>query len=130
MSSTDKPPFPPFSAETAQKKVKAAQDLWNTRYRPTLSVRIRPTDSFASNRDPSRVKHGYTFDSIWRNRDTFLQGHDQIVEFLTKKWEKENGYRLRKELFSFTDNKASLAFVRLFTSLTTTHAIDRCPILV
>lgn len=51
------------------------------------------------------MKLGYTPDSIWRNRDTFLQGHDQIEQFLTKKWEKENGYRLRKELFSFTDNK-------------------------
>ena len=61
-------------------------------------------------RDPSRVKHGYTPDSIWRNRDTFLQGHDQIVEFLTKKWERELGYRLRKELFAFTDNKVVFIF--------------------
>lgn len=47
----------------------------------------------------------YTPDSIWRNRDTFLQGRDEIVTFLQKKWSKENGYRLRKELFAFTDNK-------------------------
>lgn len=51
------------------------------------------------------VKNAYTEDSIWRNRDTFLKGRDEIVAFLTKKWEKENGYRLRKELFAFTDNK-------------------------
>ncbi len=58
-----------------------------------------------SSRDPQVVKNVYTKDSIWRNRDTFLQGHDEIVDFLTKKWAKEDGYRLRKELFAFTDNK-------------------------
>jgi nuclear transport factor 2 (NTF2) superfamily protein len=81
-----KPPLPPFTRETAHIKVKAAQDLWNTR-------------------DPHKVKNGYTADSIWRNRDQFLRGTDEIVAFLTKKWERENGYRLRKELFAFTDNK-------------------------
>lgn len=69
-------------------KVKAAQNIWNTK-------------------DPHKVKHAYTPDSIWRNRDTFIKGTDQIVEFLSKKWEKENGYRLRKELFAFRDNKVS-----------------------
>jgi nuclear transport factor 2 (NTF2) superfamily protein len=58
-------------------------------------------------RDPEKVKMAYTPDSIWRNRDTFLQGRDEIVKFLTVKWSKENGYRLRKELFAFTDNKVS-----------------------
>lgn len=56
-------------------------------------------------RNPSLVKNAYTEDSIWRNRDTFLKGQDEIVDFLTKKWAKEDGYRLRKELFAFTDNK-------------------------
>jgi nuclear transport factor 2 (NTF2) superfamily protein len=117
---TTKPPLPPFTKETAQIKVKAAQDLWNTRYLssfPFLSLatacctfemwpfwkqeglRLRQC------RNPSLVKNGYTSDSIWRNRSTFLKGHDEIVEFLTKKWSVENGYRLRKELFAFTDNK-------------------------
>lgn len=50
---------------------------------------------------------GYTADSIWRNRGTFLQGRDEIVKFLTDKWIREQGYRLRKELFAFTDNKVS-----------------------
>lgn len=86
-----RPPLPPFTLETAQVKVKAAQDLWNTR-------------------NPSIVKNGYTVDSIWRNRDTFLRGHDEIVKFLTKKWSIENGYRLRKELFAFTDNKIAVQF--------------------
>jgi len=58
-------------------------------------------------RDPHKVKNGYTPDSIWRNRSTFLKGTDEIVEFLTKKWSVENGYRLRKELFAFTENKVS-----------------------
>ncbi|KAE9380067.1 DUF1348-domain-containing protein [Stipitochalara longipes BDJ] len=86
-----KPPFPPFTLETAQIKVKAAQDLWNTK-------------------DPHKVKNGYTADSIWRNRSTFLKGTDEIVDFLTKKWNVENGYRLRKELFAFTENKIAVQF--------------------
>lgn len=86
-----KPPLPPFTLETAKIKVKAAQDLWNTR-------------------DPSKVKNGYTTDSIWRNRSDFLRGHEEIVAWLTKKWERENGYRLRKELFAFTDNKIAVQF--------------------
>lgn len=61
-------------------------------------------------RKPDSVKLAYTTDSIWRNRDQFLQGRDEIAAFLTKKWEKEQNYRLRKELFSFTDNKARIIF--------------------
>ncbi|CCX10454.1 DUF1348-domain-containing protein [Pyronema domesticum] len=83
--------FPPFTAETAKAKVKAAQNLWNTK-------------------DPARVALAYTPGSIWRNRDSFLKGHDEIISFLSKKWEKENGYRLRKELFAFTDNKIAVQF--------------------
>ncbi|KAI2782197.1 DUF1348-domain-containing protein [Daldinia loculata] len=89
--SKGKPPYPPFTAETAQIKVKAAQDAWNTK-------------------DPAKVKLAYTPDSIWRNRGTFLQGRDEIEAFLTKKWEREQGYRLRKELFAFTDNKIAVQF--------------------
>lgn len=81
-----KPLLPPFTLETAKIKVKGAQDAWNTK-------------------DPEKIKMAYTPDSIWRNRDTFLKGRDEIVEFLTKKWSVENGYRLRKELFAFSDNK-------------------------
>ncbi|KAI0075609.1 DUF1348-domain-containing protein [Panus rudis PR-1116 ss-1] len=82
---------PPFTAESAHKKVKVAQDLWNTR-------------------DPEKVANAYTPDSIWRNRDQFMRGHEEIKKFLTKKWERENGYRLRKELFAFTDNKIAVQF--------------------
>ncbi|RSL45641.1 hypothetical protein CEP53_010680 [Fusarium sp. AF-6] len=86
-----KPPLPPFTRETAQIKVKAAQDAWNTM-------------------TPSKAKMAYTPDSIWRNRDHFIKGRDEIEEFLTNKWNKEHGYRLRKELFAFTDNKIAVQF--------------------
>ncbi|KAJ4320694.1 hypothetical protein N0V84_005758 [Fusarium piperis] len=86
-----KPPLPPFTRETAQIKVKAAQDAWNTMA-------------------PSKVKMAYTPDSIWRNRDRFVKGRDEIEEFLTNKWNKEHEYKLRKELFAFTDNKIAVQF--------------------
>lgn len=82
---------PPFTKETAYKKVKVAQDLWNTR-------------------DPERVSKAYTEDSIWRNRDIFIKGRDEIKSFLTDKWNKEQNYKLRKELFAFTDNKIAVQF--------------------
>lgn len=64
----------------------------------------------STDRDPAKVKMAYTPDSIWRNRDTFLQGRDEIEAFLTQKWERENGYRLRKELFVFTENRIAVQF--------------------
>lgn len=106
MEPSTKPPVPPFSLETAKIKVKAAQNLWNTKYQDSF-YQVWHFMDINIDRNPSLVKNGYTTDSIWRNRDTFLQGHDEIVEFLTKKWSRENGYRLRKELFSFSDNKVS-----------------------
>lgn len=83
--------IPPWTSKTAYKKVKIAQNIWNTK-------------------DPETVYKAYTEDSIWRNRDIFLKGHDQIKEFLRDKWKKENGYRLRKELFAFTENKIAVQF--------------------
>ncbi len=47
-------------------------------------------------------------DTVWRNRDQFIKGREEVVQFLSKKWEKEDGYRLRKELFAFTDNKIAV----------------------
>ncbi|KLO10121.1 DUF1348-domain-containing protein [Schizopora paradoxa] len=90
-SAHTRPPLPPFTKESANAKVKAAQRLWNTR-------------------DPARVAQAYTPNSIWRNRDLFLKGTDAIVEFLTKKWRKETKYKLRKELFAWTDNKIAVQF--------------------
>jgi uncharacterized protein len=84
-------PVPPFTKETAQQKVQAAEDAWNTR-------------------DPERVALAYTPDSEWRNRDEFFAGRDAIVEFLRKKWSLELDYRLRKELWCFTDNRISVRF--------------------
>ncbi|KAF2722161.1 DUF1348-domain-containing protein [Polychaeton citri CBS 116435] len=82
---------PPFTEETARAKVKKAQALWNTR-------------------DPGKVFPAYTEDSIWRNRDTFLTGHEGIKEFLTAKWQREKSYRLRKELFTFRDDRIAVQF--------------------
>ncbi|KAI9842399.1 MAG: hypothetical protein M1838_003151 [Thelocarpon superellum] len=82
---------PPFTKASAHQKVKVAQDLWNTR-------------------NPTAVVQAYTSNSIWRNRSSFLQGHQAIETFLTEKWEREREYRLRKELFAFTDNKIAVQF--------------------
>ena len=86
-----RPPLPPFTLETARQKVQAAQDAWNTR-------------------DPERVASAYTEDSQWRNRDEFFQGREAIVEFLRRKWSRELEYRLRKELWAFTDDRISVRF--------------------
>jgi nuclear transport factor 2 (NTF2) superfamily protein len=88
---TGRPPYPPFTLETARQKVQAAEDAWNTR-------------------DPERVSLAYTVDSQWRNRDTFLVGRAAIVEFLTAKWQRELDYALRKNLWSFTDDRIAVRF--------------------
>jgi uncharacterized protein len=88
---TDRPPLPPFTAETAAQKVQAAEDAWNTR-------------------EPERVAQAYTEDSVWRNRDTFLTGRAEIVEFLTQKWERELDYALRKSLWAFAGNRIAVRF--------------------
>ena len=82
-----RPPFPPFDAETAAQKVRMAEDAWNTR-------------------NPERVSLAYTQDSVWRNRSDFLSGREAIVQFLTRKWNKELDYRLIKELWAFQDRKS------------------------
>ncbi len=87
----ERPPLPPFTAETARQKVQAAEDAWNTR-------------------DPERVAGAYSVDSEWRNRDEFFKGREAIVEFLRRKWSRELEYRLRKELWCFTDNRISVRF--------------------
>ena len=102
---------PPFTHETATKKVKAAQDLWNTQYGPHVPF-TKPwlTLILTTYRDPTKIAAAYTPDCIWRNRTAFFTGTDAIIEFLTKKWKKEHSYRLRKELFSFTDNRIAVQF--------------------
>jgi len=86
-----RPPFPPFTRETAIQKVRKAEDSWNSR-------------------DPSKVALAYTPDSRWRNRSTFLTGRGAIVAFLTAKWEKEREYRLIKEIWAFTDDRIAVRF--------------------
>lgn len=87
----DRPPLPPFTRATAAQKVQAAEDAWNTR-------------------DPGRVALAYSEDSIWRNRDLFVSGRDEIVAFLTAKWERELEYSLRKNLWCFEDNRIAVRF--------------------
>lgn len=92
MSTTEsRPPFPPFTRETAMQKVRKAEDAWNTR-------------------DPVAVSLAYTSDTTWRNRAEFLSGRADVVAFLTRKWAKELEYRLIKELWAFTDNRIAVRF--------------------
>ncbi len=86
-----RPPFPPFTIETATQKVRAAEDGWNLR-------------------DPARVSLAYTPDSTWRNRATFVNGRAEIVAFLTAKWTRELDYRLIKELWACADNRIAVRF--------------------
>ena len=83
--------IPPFTKETAKAKVQAAEDAWNSK-------------------NPEKVSKAYTEDSQWRNRDQFFTGRAAIVEFLTDKWSKETYYKLKKHLWSFTDNRISVRF--------------------
>lgn len=92
MSSESRPPLPPFTRESAIKKVRAAENAWNTR-------------------DPHKVSLAYTPDSRWRNRSEFLNGREQIVEFLTRKWKMEKDYRLIKELWAYEGNRIAVRFV-------------------
>ena len=93
MSATpeSRPPFPPFTRETAAQKVRGAEDGWNTR-------------------DPERVALAYTADSRWRNRAEFFSGRDAIVEFLRRKWAKELEYRLIKDLWAFHEARIAVRF--------------------
>jgi nuclear transport factor 2 (NTF2) superfamily protein len=85
------PPLPPFTLQTAIQKVQAAEDAWNTR-------------------DPERVSRAYTADSHWRNRDLHIVGRAEIVAFLTRKWQTELDYVLRKSMWDFRDNRIAVRF--------------------
>ncbi len=86
-----RPPFPPFTEETAAQKVRMAEDAWN-------------------GRDPAKVALAYTPDSQWRNRTEFLNGRAEIEAFLTRKWNRELDYRLIKELWTFGENRIAVRF--------------------
>lgn len=84
-------PIPPFTAETAARKVQAAEDAWNTR-------------------DPEKVAQAYSVDTVWRNRDQTITGRDQVIAFLAAKWNRELDYQLRKNLWAFTDDQIAVRF--------------------
>ena len=86
-----RPPLPPFSRETAIQKVRLAEDAWNSR-------------------DPEKVSLAYAIDSRWRNRSEFLNGRQEIVAFLKRKWARELDYRLIKELWAFEGNRIAVRF--------------------
>ena len=84
-------PVPPFTMETALQKVQAAEDAWNTK-------------------DPEKVSFAYTIDTEWRNRTEFINGREAVKAFLKRKWEKELGYKLKKELWGFRENRMAVRF--------------------
>jgi nuclear transport factor 2 (NTF2) superfamily protein len=86
-----RPPLPPFTFETARQKVLAAEAAWNTR-------------------DPARVAAAYTVESVWRNRDEFITGRDEIEAFLARKWARELDYALRKDLWAFEADRIAVRF--------------------
>ena len=86
-----RPPLPPFTRESAEQKVQAAEDGWNSR-------------------DPKRVASAYTQDTQWRNRSEFVVGREAVEAFLARKWDKEQDYALRKQLWAFTDDRIAVRF--------------------
>ncbi len=86
-----RPPLPPFTHESAAAKVQAAEDAWNSC-------------------DPERVAGAYSEDTVWRNRDEHVRGRAEVVAFLTRKWERERDYRLRKNLWAYSDNRIAVRF--------------------
>ena len=84
-------PLPPFTIETAKEKVQLAENAWNTK-------------------DAEKVSKAYTIDTEWRNRDTFLNGREEVIEFLHQKWKKELNYKLKKELWCFAENRIAVRF--------------------
>jgi len=86
-----KKPLPPFTYESALQKVQLAEDAWNSR-------------------DPEKVCLAYTIDTVWRNRSAFINGREEVKAFLTQKWERELEYKLKKELWSFHENRIAVRF--------------------
>lgn len=86
-----KHPLPPFTLETAKQKIQAAEDAWNSK-------------------DPVKVSKAYTIDTEWRNRNQFINGRDEVVSFLSNKWDSELDYKLKKELWTYRDNKIAVRF--------------------
>lgn len=86
-----KPPFPPFTEATAKQKIQAAEDAWNSK-------------------NPEKVSLAYTPDTVWRNRTEFINGREAVKQFLTRKWETELDYKLKKEYWSHHENRIAVRF--------------------
>lgn len=86
-----KHPLPPFTLETAKEKIQLAEDAWNSQ-------------------NPEKIALAYTIDSEWRNRDTFVNGRVEIVNFLSKKWQNEFNYKLKKEYWAHSENRIAVRF--------------------
>lgn len=86
-----KKPLPPFTLETAKEKIQAAEDAWNSK-------------------NPEKIALAYTIDSEWRNRNSFINGREEIIQFLTDKWKQERHYKLKKEYWSHTNNRIAVRF--------------------
>lgn len=86
-----RPPLPPFTEETAKQKIQMAEDAWNSK-------------------DPERVSKAYTVNTEWRNRNEFLNGRDEVIAFLKRKWTKEIDYKLKKEYWAHTNNRIAVRF--------------------
>lgn len=86
-----KPPFPPFTEETAKQKIQAAEDAWNSK-------------------NPEKVSMAYTIDTEWRNRSEFINGREGVKKFLTQKWQEENGYKLKKSYWAHGENRIAVRF--------------------
>ncbi|MBQ4802879.1 nuclear transport factor 2 family protein [Aquimarina sp. MMG015] len=84
-------PLPPFSEETAKQKVQMAEDAWNSK-------------------DPIAISTAYSLETEWRNRNQFINGREEVQEFLRDKWKKELNYKLRKELWAYQDNRIAVRF--------------------
>ncbi|MBK6698681.1 MAG: nuclear transport factor 2 family protein [Saprospiraceae bacterium] len=84
-------PLPPFTLETALQKVQLAEDAWNSQ-------------------DPERISKAYTINTEWRNRTEFINGREEVVAFLKRKWQKELHYKLKKELWGFRENRMAVRF--------------------
>lgn len=84
-------PLPPFNFESATQKVQLAEDAWNSQ-------------------DPVRVSLAYTVNTEWRNRSEFVNGREEVVKFLSTKWQRELSYKLKKELWAFTENRIAVRF--------------------
>ena len=91
MNEEKKYPLPPFTLETALQKVKLAEDAWNSK-------------------DPERVSKAYTIDTEWRNRTEFINGREEVIAFLERKWQNEKHYKLKKELWGFRKNRIAVRF--------------------